>query len=99
MFDIRKHEIRQCSISEFNGIAESLNQRVFKFESAQGKNVGPRVYLWFNISKAYLVYNEFGDNYIVTRCLETDLNDLYEGFNDPKIVEDLNEEFVVPLSD
>ena len=78
MFDIRKHEIRQCSISEFNGIAESLNQRVFKFESAQGKNVGPRVYLWFNISKAYLVYNEFGDNYIVTRCLETDLNDLYE---------------------
>jgi len=77
MFDIQKHEVKQCSINEFNGILSALDNRKFVFEAAQGKDVGPRVYLWYNISKAYLVYNEYGDK-IVTRCLETDLNDLYE---------------------
>ena len=77
MFNIQKHEVRQCSINEFNGIVEALDARKFVFDSANGKNIGPRVYIWFNISKAYLVYNEYGDK-IVTRCFETDLNDMYE---------------------
>lgn len=78
MFDIKKHEIKQCSINEFNGILDILKDRQFKFETAHSKDVGTRVYLWSNISKAYLVYNDYLDNKIVTRCLETDLNDLYE---------------------
>lgn len=77
MFDIKKHEIKQCSINEFNGILKALDNRKILFETAQGKDVGPRTYLWANISKAYLVYNEFSDK-IVTRCFETDLNELYE---------------------
>lgn len=77
MFNIQKHEVKQCSITEFNSIVETLDARKFIFESANGKNIGPRVYLWFNISKAYLVYNEYGDK-IVTRCFETDLNNMYE---------------------
>lgn len=77
MFDIKKHEIKLCSINEFNGIIKALKDRKFVFETAQNKDIGPRVYLWSNISKAYLVYNEYTDK-IITRCLETDLNDMYE---------------------
>lgn len=77
MFDIKKHEIKQCSINEFNGILKALDNRKIVYETAHGKDVGPRAYLWSNISKAYLVYNEFSDK-IVTRCFETDLNELYE---------------------
>lgn len=77
MFDIKSHEVKQCSINEFNGFLKALKGRKFVFEQAHGKDIGPRVYLWSNISKAYLVYNEYTDK-IVTRCLETDLNDMYE---------------------
>lgn len=77
MFDIKKHEVKQCSINEFNGILKALDNRKIVYETAHGKDVGPRAYLWSNISKAYLVYNEFSDK-IVTRCFETDLNELYE---------------------
>lgn len=77
MFDIEKHEIKRCSINEFNNILLSLKSKKLINESAQGKNIGPRVYIWTNISKCFLVYNDFGYR-TTTKCFETDLNDLYE---------------------
>lgn len=77
MFNIDKHDIKCCSINEFNGFLKALKDRKFVYEDANKKDVGPRVYLWMNTSKAYLVYNEYGDK-IVTKCLKTDLNDEYE---------------------
>ena len=78
MFDINKHEIKQCSINEFNGFLEVLQDRKFIYESAHKKDIGPRVYLWFDISKACCAFNLYGGKKIVTLCLETDLNDMYE---------------------
>ena len=77
MFNFKSHGAKQCSINEFNSIIDSLKDRKFIFEDADYRDIGPRVYLWSNISKAFLVYNEYSDK-IVTRCLETDLNDQYE---------------------
>ena len=65
MFDINKHEIKLCSINEFNGILKALNGRKFVFENAKGKDVGPRVYFWATDKcKAYLSYNEYTDKII-----------------------------------
>lgn len=77
MFDIKKHEVKECSVNEFNSILDTLKDRKFVFEDANSKNIGPKVYLWSNISKAYLVYNNY-ELKVTTKCFETDLNDLYE---------------------
>lgn len=77
MFDIKKHEIKQCSINEFNSILNGLKDRKFIFSSAHNLDVGTKAYLWANISKAYLVFNDYGYK-ITTKCYETDLNGLYE---------------------
>lgn len=78
MFDIKKHEVKLCSISEFHSILELIKDYKFVNESAQGKDVGPRAYLWSEISKCYLVFNQYTGKAIVTKCYETDLNDEYD---------------------
>lgn len=80
MFDIKKHECRLCSINEFNSILDTV-RTYYRFinESANGKNIGPNAYLWSEISKCYLVFNDYSTpEHIVTRFYETDLNDEYE---------------------
>lgn len=78
VFDIKKHEVKLCSINEFRYILDSLKGYDFKNESANGKDVGPRAYLWSEISKCYLVFNDYTGNAIVTKCYITDLNDEYD---------------------
>lgn len=77
MFSFKSHGVRFCSINEFNNILETLKDRKFINESCVGKDVGPRVYLWTETSKAYLVYNSFKET-IKTEAYKTDLNDMYE---------------------
>lgn len=78
MFKIKEHEIKRCSISEFNAIINKESNSIFINEQAEGKDIKAKVYLWSNISKAYLVFNEFTGKNTVTKCYETDLNDRYE---------------------
>lgn len=75
---MKKHEIKQCSIKEFNTIVSKLKNRKFINDTAHLKDVGPKVYLWSLTAKAYLVYNEYTPEHITTKCFETDLNDSYD---------------------
>lgn len=79
MFKFKEHEKKRCSISEFCNILNTIEKdRIFINDTADGKDIGTKIYLWSNISKAFLVFNEYTDKGIVSKCYETDLNDKYE---------------------
>lgn len=79
MFNSKTKDCKRCSINEFNNILHSLNSRpVWINEDPEGKNIGPRIYVYECISKAYLVFNDYTENGPTTRYYETDLNDCYE---------------------
>ena len=79
MFRAKEHDCRKCSINEFNNILKSLNSRPkWINEDPEGKNPGPKVYLYDCTSKAYLVYNNYTEDGTTTKYYMTDLNDCYE---------------------